>query len=247
MAERSARAGYVICTEPRSGSNFLCALLEATGKLGRPREYFSDKRRFLDIERAPGLFEAMLEEATGPDGIYGLKVFSRQFDLTRRSAWPSRLPGLRFVSLERRDLLGQAISWLRATQTGQFRAGAARSGEARYDARAIARLMARFAGDQARWRLYFARNGIEPLWLTYEEVTADPAAAVAAVAAAVGVGGPLAVNVSAIPTSVQRDLESEVWRDRFVAEAGDVNRLEHRLGEPRIRLRRLAHRLAGRR
>jgi LPS sulfotransferase NodH len=246
MAEPAAGPGYVICTEPRSGSNFLCALLESTGKLGRPREFFSDKGRFLAIERAPGLFEAMLAEASSPNGIYGLKVFSRQFDLTRRSAWPARLPGLRFVSLERRDLLGQAISWLRATQTGQFRAGAPRIADARYDRQAIGRLIARFADDHARWRRYFARNGIEPLWLTYEGVIADPAAAVAAIASAVGVDGPLAVDPSAVQTSVQRDLETQAWRDRFIAEAGDVNRLDHRLGEPRIHLRRLAQRLARR-
>jgi LPS sulfotransferase NodH len=246
MTEPAARAGYVICTEPRSGRNFLCALLDSTGKLGRPREYFSDKRRFLAIERAPGLFEEMLAEASTPNGIYGLKVFSRQFDLTRRSAWPARLPGLRFVSLERRDLLGQAISWLRATQTGQFRAGAPPTGDARYDARAIARLMARFADDQARWRRYFARNGIEPLWLTYEGVTADPGGAVAAVAAAVGLDGAWAVDPSAVPTAMQRDLETEAWRDRFISEAGDVNRLDHRWGEARIRLRRLAQRMAAR-
>ena len=33
--------GYAICTEPRSGSVFLCRLLRSTGVLGKPTEYFN--------------------------------------------------------------------------------------------------------------------------------------------------------------------------------------------------------------
>jgi LPS sulfotransferase NodH len=37
--------GYAICATPRSGSNFLSQLLESTGRLGRPLEYFNGPAR----------------------------------------------------------------------------------------------------------------------------------------------------------------------------------------------------------
>ena len=37
--------GYAICTAPRSGINYLGQLLESTGVLGRPREYFNAQGR----------------------------------------------------------------------------------------------------------------------------------------------------------------------------------------------------------
>ncbi|MEA3002280.1 MAG: trehalose 2-sulfotransferase [Sphingomonadales bacterium] len=243
MADAQARMGYVICSEARSGSNLLCELLRSTGKLGRPREFFSDKSTYRDIEQRPGAFEAMIEEATTPNGVYGVKLFTRQFDLTMKSGWIHRLPDPHFISLERRDLLGQAISYVRAVQTGQFRAGPEKQGEPRYDARAIARTIARLADDEARWRRYFARNGIRPLWLTYEQLAAGPEAAVAAVAAGIGLDEEVRIDWPAVQLVVQRDAMSDEWRSRFLAERADIAWLDHRLGKGRVALRRLARRL----
>src|SRR5262249_46474418 len=36
----SIRLSYLICTTPRSGSNFLCEVLRATGVAGDPDDYF---------------------------------------------------------------------------------------------------------------------------------------------------------------------------------------------------------------
>jgi trehalose 2-sulfotransferase len=234
------RKGYVICGDHRSGSTYLCQLLASTGVLGRPREFFSDPFLALEIERDPAALERLLAKASTPNGIYGLKVFTQQFDVTMKSGWPKRLPNLRFVHLQRRDLLGQAMSFVRSIQTDQFRSSEEARGEKLYDPVAIAGHVARLADNEARWRRYFARNGLEPLWLTYEDLAADPAAAVAAVAAQVGCGEPAVADLAGVTVSVQRDEASEEWRRRFVAECGDLNYLDHRQGEWRLWARRLA-------
>jgi LPS sulfotransferase NodH len=239
MAAAVPSLGYVICTEHRSGSNFLCDLLASTGELGRPREYFSDKSPYRDIERNPDMLARLLEEATTPNGVYGLKLFTHQFDLTRATRWPERLPNLRFILLDRRDLLGQAISYVRANQTRQYRTSDTPHGEPRYDGKEIARHIARIAESQARWRRYFARNDITPLCMAYEDLAANPQDAVIAVARHIGIGGGVAIDEASIRLRVQRDSLSEEWRQRFVAEARDLNRLDHALGDCRVRLRRL--------
>lgn len=243
----SATRGYVICGEPRSGSNLLCQALASTGLLGRPLDYFhaaglrakgwsdypAERERQLDM---------LLSHGATPNGVYGFKLFSVRFDAISGLGWADRLPALHFVHLERLDLLGQAISDLRSCQTGQYRAGSAPCATARYDRRAIARRLAMLARGQARWRAYFARNGIAPLHLRYEEVAADPQAAAEAVAALVGVTEPVRVDPAGIEVKVQRDRLSEDWRARFLAEARDLDRLD----SLSRRVRDVARALAGR-
>ena len=68
-----------------------------------------------------------------PNGVYGLKVFSQHFDLVKATRWAERLPSLAFIHLERRDLLGQALSHARAVQTQQWVSSHAAKAEAAYD------------------------------------------------------------------------------------------------------------------
>jgi LPS sulfotransferase NodH len=127
------------------------------------------------------------------------------------------------VHLERRDVLGQAISLVRALQTSQFRAHHTPQGEPRYDRAAINDWMVNLIRDQARWRFHFVRNGIEPVRLVYEDVIADPGGAVRAVVEALGLGGAFTADLSRIQVTVQRDAINEAWRRRFLAEASDPN------------------------
>ena len=123
IAGRHADRGYAICTSGRSGSNLLCQYLSSTGLLGHPLEYFNAAaRRMLDHPDFPDGPEEQIERVltigATANGIFGIKVVPAQFDLAARSIhWTRRLPNLAFVLLKRRDLLGQAISNLRATQT----------------------------------------------------------------------------------------------------------------------------------
>ena len=215
-------------------------MLASTGELGRPLEIFSETRDGHRAERDPAFLEALVRRCATPNGIYGLKVFSHQFDVTARAEWTRILPGLRYVFLERHDLLGQAISYVRALQTRQYFASEPLRGTPRYDRRAIARHMVRIADGYARWKLFFARNGIDPLWLTYDELASDPEAVVRRVAAHLGLAHPVRIDPAQIRVAVQRDELTRAWRERFIEEAGDPRFLDHRLGKGRIWLRRRA-------
>lgn len=223
--------GYVICATPRSGSNYLLSLLASTGVLGRPLEWFNPdvvrKTGFADWRAGPAAMVArFLAHGATPSGVYGLKVFPWQFDRMAAAGvrWAENLAGVSFVHLTRHDLLGQAISYARATQTEAW-TSADRAGRApEYDGVAIAALMQEIAEGDARWRAWFARNGLEPLRLTYEAVAAAPRLAVERIAASVGVTR-FELDPAAVDVAIQRDPLTAEWRTRFLSERRDLGAL----------------------
>lgn len=220
------RLGYAICGEARAGTIYFARLLASTARLGRPTEVFHDPGRVRALLADPDAELARLAAAAAtPNGVYGIKVFSAHFDSATGLRWAERLPGLSFVHLVRRDLLGQAISFARALQTLQYKASDPASGDARYDSALIADCLVRIAYGQARWETWFARNGLEPLRLVYEELVADPRAAVAAVAGRMG-EPEAAIDWSKVELRVQRDSLSDEWRRRFVSDRGDLSYLD---------------------
>ncbi|HET9160583.1 MAG TPA: Stf0 family sulfotransferase [Caulobacteraceae bacterium] len=235
--------GYAICSEPRSGTTWLTYLLSSTGVLGHPREYFNPTNEAVrDIEGygPDRMIETVLTRGRTDNGVYAVKVFTDTFD-NPAQPWAKTLPNLSFVHFEREDLLGQAISWAKAVQTGLYLATDEKLGEAHYDQAAITWFLVEGARRQARWRLFFARNGLEPLRLTYSGLTADPVGAVHAVARLVQVEPP-SVDPAKAATKVQRDDVSEAWRQRYQREMGDLARLdEPDVGGP-LALRRLLSR-----
>lgn len=223
--------GYVLCSSPRSGSNYLCELLASTGELGRPQDWFNGPgiRARGDADYPldpPTQLQQVLARGTTANGVYGMKMFCAGFDRIAGLDWVSALPALHWISLERRDALGQAISDVRAAQTLQYRSTAPTRAAPRYDPRAIRASLDARVREQARWALFFGRNDLRPLRLVYEDVVADPQAAVDAVAALFGLAPGPRIEAQALTLEVQRDALSEDWRGRFLASAQDLTRLD---------------------
>ena len=57
----------------------------------------------------------------------------------------------------------------------------------------------------------------------YEEMIADPGAAVERIAAMFGLSASAVVNMNRVAVAVQRDADTEVWRERYRVERGDPN------------------------
>jgi LPS sulfotransferase NodH len=219
----------MICTTPRSGSNYLGQIFESTGVLGRPREYFNGPaRRVLDDPAYPddvdAQVERVLKDGATPNGVYALKLFPDQFSqVSPRVRLVERLPNLHFVRLRRGDVLGQAISWARALQTEQYRSTQTAKGAAAYDARLVIQRIVEIARFEAAWDIYFARLPVRPLEFTYEAVVADPAAPARALAEKLEIDAAIIVDAARIDLRVQRDDATDEWRTRFTREFGDPN------------------------
>jgi LPS sulfotransferase NodH len=126
---------YLVCTTPRSGSWLLCEGLHAAG-VGRPRECFADAF-WETASEGPDQFadawQSVLTEGTSWRGVFGAQIHWYQFEQLAvvvansvpRAASPSAallnlLPGLHYIWLRRRDKVRQAISYYRASTTGQW-------------------------------------------------------------------------------------------------------------------------------
>ena len=240
--------GYVICSTPRSGTNYLCDLLASTGELGRPQDWFNGAgiraRGDADYPLDPRLqLRQVLARGTTANGVYGMKMFCEGFDRLAGLDWVSTLPALHWICLERRDVLGQAISDVRSTQTQQFRSTAPTLAPPRYDSEAIRASLDARVREQARWELFFGRNGLQPLRLIYEEVTADPQRAVDSIAFALGLAPAPRIRPQELSLEVQRDAISLEWRTRFLATEHDLTRLDKLPTPLTLRARRRLSRL----
>jgi len=224
-------SGYVICTVARSGGNYFCQILGSTNALGYPLEYFNVAGwRRQGIPDYPERFEDQIDwiltHGATPNGVYGVKVVPYEFDEKGKFPWIEHLPNLKFIYLWRRDALAQAISLSRAIQTGRWHTFQAAQRTAHYDRLAIADCLRRTLQDDARWRLFFARNGIEPLHVIYESILDDPQQSVDAVATHMDLTAATPINWSTVTLRQQRDADRDDWRDRFIAESADISALD---------------------
>lgn len=173
------RGGYAVCTVGRSGSNWLAQVLASTDELGNPIEYFNAvARRRTDPdypEDARAQVAKILTAGCSPNGVYGVKVFAAQLAVVASQIkWTEHLPNLKLVRWKRRDLLGQALSRQRATQTWKWRSSSPEKAPAKYEGKAILESLAWIAAQNARWDMFFARNGPPAFTLYYEDAICDP-------------------------------------------------------------------------
>ena len=221
---------YVVMTYARCGATWLAQLLGSTGVLGRPEDWFNGQgyrdRGNADypLDRA-GQRAMWHSRGASSNHVVGLKLSPVRLDALDGFAWSEGLSDIRFIHLVRHDRLARAISDAKAQQTRQYRATSRILGEARYDAGLIARCIADQARDEVRVRSYFARNGVVPLEISYEDMLADHAGVLAKVAALMGVTEPVVAQPREVDLEIQRDGANHDWAQRFVLEHANLDRL----------------------
>jgi LPS sulfotransferase NodH len=200
------RAGaYFICATPRTGSSLLLGLLQSTGVAGRPEAYFREPDEQSWAERwrlAPAadgrldyahFVRAAIAAGQTENGVFGAKLMWGTLDEVvdkLAAVYPDDAgPGadltlltrafgeVRFVYLRRDDVVAQAVSWLRAEQTGTWYVGDSTPGagaeEPRFDAQGIRTYAERIARHNGAWEQWFWSFAIEPYVVHYEGLCAD--------------------------------------------------------------------------
>jgi trehalose 2-sulfotransferase len=231
MKHNGNMRGYVICCHGRSGSNLLCEALSETSALGHPREYFhSTAMRVEGADNYPSDPELQINkvktQGATSNGVYGVKVFPSHLDSLNAFDWISPLPNLTYIHLERIDLLGQAISLVKASQTWQWRSVQKAKWRPYYDELHIKTELVRIARAHARWRLFFARKQIEPLHLVYEDLVKNVDAAVHQIAGRMDVKLVTKLEKPIRLMQKQSDIISEEWRERFLQNNENLVRLD---------------------
>lgn len=194
--------GYILCGTPRTGSTLLCDLLAATGVAGKPDSFFMrevdpvwarDWGLPVRDGAAPGsdaaLLAAVIRAGTGDTGVFGLRLMRENLeDMTGlldrvhpgltddRARIAAAFGQVLFIHLRREDKLAQAVSLVKAEQTGLWHIAPdgreverlAPPQDPAYDHNRIARKLAELEAQDAAWQPWFAAEGIMPLRVGYE-------------------------------------------------------------------------------
>ncbi len=194
-------------------------------------------------ESAEAWWNRILSAGATDNGVWGGKLmWGHVEDFLGRAR---ELPGLADADLEvvlralldnpqmilvtRRDKVAQAVSLWRAVQTQSWRHGAANreapasaaagspSPSAVYNFDAIDHLASQLEHDEGAWIDWFARTGVRPIEVSYDEFDAAPGESVARVLKALCLPG---TPVPSPPLARQRDSRSTAWRERYLRERG---------------------------
>jgi trehalose 2-sulfotransferase len=209
---------YIIASQPRSGSHYLAHLLRQTGQAGVPLEYFHTlhwKRWVKRTSRTNPLsaFRILCQRRTTANGVFGVKMHWKQFQLACRLRLESEFEQASFIQISREDLLGQAISLVIASQTGAWVHEHEAQRAPEYSFEAIHQAMGRLIDERGHWDRFFACTQIQPLRISYENLTNDLDSTMRSVCQHLGI----VWNVTDLTgPRVQRTERSDEWRDRYV-------------------------------
>jgi len=232
---------YALCAVARSGAHLLSEGLRATQRAGRPLQYFHQHLAAKYAARygldAAGQFShyvrGIVSATATSNGVFGFrsepwdmnKLVERlsdsgQFgkaDAAENELLRSAFPRLRCVQLTREDKVRQAVSKARAMQTNLWLATKEKmiAGEAQFDPALIAQCEHAATQAEKMWAAFFERNGIEPLAVTYEELSCDYPATVARVLDFLQIRPPRGFELGPPRTTRQADAMSEEWARRY--------------------------------
>ena len=199
---------YLICATPRTGSTLLCGLLESTGVAGHPESYFrrQDEQSWADRWGVKGsgdgtfgfddYLEATMSAGRTANGVFAVRVMWGTLNevVIKLGSIHSDVAGsdvgllnrafgiTRFIHLGRDDVVGQAVSWVRAEQTGVWqeidRSRPVEAGreppDPQFDVDRIHDLVQTIDAHNDAWQKWFTSAGVRPHVVRYEDVVADP-------------------------------------------------------------------------
>lgn len=227
-AAAPCRTFYIIASSERSGSTYLCLALWRTGALGAPWEYLNYQTEMKAMARrwqtndVAEYMRRVVGCRTSANGTFALKAHYHHFSPMLRH-YPhllDPLPPPRFVVMERRDRLGQAISLARAMQTHAWSSFARPTREPAYDAALISRCLHKIDLQIAGWTDWFAERRIAPLMVDYDRLVAQPEETVETVRRFLGIAEEGEAPALPIPmVARQADAISAEWHSRYLIEA----------------------------
>lgn len=201
-----AKQSYVICTSPGTGSTMLCKLLSATKIAGNPGSHFHEPTigawlGYYDLREQSfpseqdainAIFAAACSAGQGDSEVFGLRLqrgsfqfFTDQLEIlqpekdTDRERFEAVFGATQLIYLKRECHLDQAISLLRAEQTGLWHRNADGSELERnepthvagYDYGKIQAFVQQAVEQNEEWARWFAEQSIRPITISYDELS----------------------------------------------------------------------------
>jgi LPS sulfotransferase NodH len=239
---------YIICATPRTGSTLLCRLLKSAGA-GDPDSFFG--RRFIAEwaehwslppaesmtarDFATAYLDAAIKAGRGGTDVFGLRLMRENVvDLddfvelvhpglpAGRARFARAFGPLLYIHLSRADKVAQAVSLVKAEQTGLWHIAPdgtelerlAPPQEPTYDFERLHREVSELQAFDAEWNAWFAEQGIARHRIAYEDLSADPAGELLRLCAALGITAPDVADVKPAVAKLA-DATSREWAERY--------------------------------
>ncbi|ADV10526.1 Stf0 family sulfotransferase [Mesorhizobium ciceri] len=245
--------GYIICGTPRTGSTLLCKLLASTKTAGDPHSFYRrqdvvewaeewklpDRAAMSELEFDAAYLDAAIAAGKGGTGLFGLRLMRENLDelsaiLDRifpkrpsdRARFERAFGNVLYIHLSREDKLAQAVSLIKAEQTGLWHIApdgteierVAPPKEPQYDFERIRREVAELETYDAAWNIWFAAQGISPHRVGYERLSSNPAATLLGICEVLGVQAPNADDVRPGVAKLSDDTSLD-WMRRYRLDA----------------------------
>ena len=223
--------GVLILSMPRAGSNWLGSITNASGLMGNAQEWLD----FGHLNGPKGktgrdvLFKRTLQSASTENGCFAVKIFPRQLlqvideynlDFIRRCR---RQNDVKIIVLHREDRVAQAISLVRAMQTGKWSTAtdtkkSRQDRVVRYNFSALCQAYFHIGRGYDFWESYLALNALPFEAFTYEALQKNPAPYFEFLATHMGEAAP---DTYESTLEIQRDSLSDEWQQRFALDIKD--------------------------
>jgi LPS sulfotransferase NodH len=116
---------YSIISTPRSGTTYLCSLLQKTGRMGNPEEYFNDDliptyQEKLKLEGNPQSYlDKIIWQSRMKNDCVGVNINSKEsFEVAKKNGWVDITT--HWIRLTREDKILQSISLYKAWETNKW-------------------------------------------------------------------------------------------------------------------------------
>jgi LPS sulfotransferase NodH len=226
---------YVLCATARSGSNLLCEYLRTSSLAGTPMECFGPARRWRGNQPVASALPAYLRHlkqmTMTPNGVFGFKLLQVRLDpliedlhlaLDLADASPpvvleAAFPNVRYAWIRRRNTVRQAISYVRALQTGVW--FSTDHGDPDrvpvFDAEAIKEGVRTLRERDAAWQRFFEEHAIDPCPVYYEDLVEDPVEVTKRLLDCLGIAVPDSFGLPSPQLQKQADELTEDWVRRY--------------------------------
>lgn len=243
---------YIICATPRSGTTLLCDLLTDTGLAGKPDSFFQLQSRQWWAKRlnVPSInwtnesafdrtfLEAIIQRGKSKTPVFGMRLMwsdLKALNKRLKVLYPESSnnkgeiqnvfgPTL-FIHLSRKDKVAQAVSRVKAEQSGLWHVDDKGNERERlklgkaliYDAAVLSNQILEYEKHDLEWSHWFIQNKIQPVCISYEELSKNPQNVLKTILSALGQSTDIVGTIKP-RTSKLADNKSKEWIKRFRTE-----------------------------